>query len=142
MNPFIDPKKRSILLPGGCKDLAELLRLPVRGTGDPVAVFIRETLLQAEGVGASEVLIGAPMIHEGECTITQRINGHWHHVSTVSADFRFSILAALLRMADSAQANFPSQGVATLKLKRRQLKWRIQIESPDADCILTPVEEG
>jgi hypothetical protein len=26
MNPFVDPKKRSISLPGGCKDLADVLK--------------------------------------------------------------------------------------------------------------------
>ena len=75
MNPFVNPMKRSILLPGGCKDLADVLRLPARETGDPVEIFTREMLLQAEGVEATEILIGAPMIHDGECTITQRIEG-------------------------------------------------------------------
>jgi hypothetical protein len=27
MNPFVDPKKRGVLLPGGCKDLIDVLRL-------------------------------------------------------------------------------------------------------------------
>src|SRR2546427_11597582 len=123
MNPFVNPKKRSILLPSGCKDLAEVLRLPARETGDPVEIFIREMLLQAEGVEATELLLGAPMIHDGECTITQRIDGSFYHVSTVPAGFRSSILARLFQMAGVTEASFPFHGVATLQLKRRQLKW-------------------
>ena len=141
MNPFVNPKKRSILLPSGCKDLADVLRLPARETGDPVQIFIREMLLQAEGVEATEILIGAPMIHDGECTITQRIDGTLYHVSTVPAGFRSSILAHLLRMAGLPEASFPVHGVPTLQLKRRHLKWKLRIESADAYCQITPIHE-
>jgi type II secretory ATPase GspE/PulE/Tfp pilus assembly ATPase PilB-like protein len=138
VNPFVNPKKRSILLPGGCKDLADVLQLPPRETGDPVQLFIRELLLQAEGVEATEILIDGPKIKEGECTITQRINGVMYHVSTVPGEFRASMIAELLRMAGLAEATFPAKGVATLQLKRRQVKWKLQVESSDADCHLTP----
>src|SRR5215475_12616485 len=107
MNPFVNPKKRSILLPSGCKDLADVLRLPAREAGDPVQIFIREMLLQAEGLEATEIVIGAPTIHDGECSITQRIEGTFYPVSTVPAGFRSSILAHLLRMARLPEASFP-----------------------------------
>ena len=141
MNPFVNPKKRSILLPSGCKDLADLLRLPTRETGDPVPIFIRETLLQAEGIGATEILIDALMIHDGESTITQRIDGTFYHVSTIPAGFRSSILAELLRMAGLPAAQFPARGVATLRLKHRQLKWHIVVESAEGECHLAPFYE-
>jgi hypothetical protein len=141
MNPFVNPKNRSILLPNGCKDLADVLRLPARETDNPVQIFIREMLLQPEGVEATEILIAAPMIHDGECTITQRIDGTFYHVSTVPAGFRSSILAHLLRMAGLPEASFPVHGVVTLQLKRRQLKWKLQIDTPDADCQITPIHE-
>ena len=141
MNPFVNPKKRSILLPSGCKDLADVLRLQTRETGDPICVFIREMLLQAEGVGATEILIDAPMIHDGECTIRQRIKGTFYHVSTVPAGFRSSVLAEFLRLAGLPVAQFPARGVATLQLKRRQLKWHILIESEKAECHLAPFNE-
>ena len=141
MNPFVNPKKRGISLPSGCKDLADVLRLPDRETSDPVQIFIRVMLLQAEGVGATEILVGAPMIHDGETTIMQRINGRFYHVSTIPAGFRSSIVVQLLRMAGLPEAHFPAQGLATLQLKRRQLRWKLQIESADADCQLTPHDE-
>ena len=141
MNPFVNPKKRSILLPSGCKDLADLLRLPARETGDPVRIFIREMLLQAEGVGATEILIDALMIHDGDSTITQRIDGTFYHVSTIPAGFRSGILAELLRMAGLPAAQFPARGVATLQLKRRQLKWHIVVESAEGECHLAPFNE-
>jgi type II secretory ATPase GspE/PulE/Tfp pilus assembly ATPase PilB-like protein len=142
MNPFVNPKKRHILLPKGCKDLIDVLRLPARETADPVEIFIREMLLRAEGVNASEILIGGPMVNDGECIITQRISGTLWPVSTIPAGFRASIVAQLLRMAGLAEATFPAHGVATLQLKRRQVKWNLQIESPEADCQLTSFEDG
>jgi len=141
MNPFVNPKKRSILLPSGCKDLADVLRLPARETGDPVQIFIREMLLQAEGVRATEILIGAPVVHDGECTITQRIAGRFYHVSTIPAGFRSGIVAELLRMSALPQSHFPTRGVAILKLKRRQVKWTLQIEAAEGECQLTPFDE-
>jgi len=141
MNPFVNPNKRSILLPGGCKDLADVLRLPARETGDPVQIFIREMLLQAEGVGATELLIGAPVVRDGECTITQRIAGRFYHVSTIPAGFRSGIVTELLRMSGLPQSHFPVRGVAVLKLKRRQVKWTLQIESAEGGCQLTPLDE-
>jgi type II secretory ATPase GspE/PulE/Tfp pilus assembly ATPase PilB-like protein len=141
MNPFVNPKKRSILLPTGCKDLADLLRLPARETGEPVPTFIREMLLQAEGVGATEILIAALMVHNGESTITQRIDGTFYHVSTIPAGFRSGILAALLRMAGLPAAQFPARGVSTLRLKHRQLKWHILVESAEGECHLAPFNE-
>jgi hypothetical protein len=141
VNPFVNPKKRSILLPSGCKDLADLLRLPARETGDPVPIFIREMLLRAEGVGATEILIDALMLHDGESTIAQRIDGTFYHVSTIPAGFRSNILAELLRMAGLPAAQFPSRGVATLQLKHRQLKWHIVVESAGGACHLAPFNE-
>ncbi len=93
MNPFVNPKKRGVLLPSGCKDLADVLRLPARDKGDPVEIFIREMLLRAEDVQATEILIGAPMINDGESSIAQRISGTFYHVSTVPARFRSSIVS-------------------------------------------------
>lgn len=142
MNPFVNLKKRSVLLSGGCKNLADVLQLPARETGDPVQIFIRVMLLQAEGVDASEILIPGPMINDGECTITQCIKGTVYHVSTIPADFRAGILSQLLRIAGFPETSFPAHGVATLQLKRRQVKWKIRIESADADCQLTPFHDG
>jgi len=141
MNPFVNPKKRSILLPSGCEDLADVLRLPARETGDPVQIFIREMLLQAEGVGATEILIGAPVVHDGECSITQRIAGRFYHVSTIPAGFRSGIVGELLRMSALPQSPFPARGVAILKMKRRQVKWALQIEAAEGECQLTPFYE-
>ena len=141
MNPFVNPEKRSVLLPAGCKDLADVLRLPTREAGDPVQVFIRLMLLRAEGARATEILIEAPMVHEAECIITQRINGRFHHVSTIQARFRSGVVGELLRMAGLPQSQFPATGIATLELKRRQLKWKLQIDGADTDCRLMQSDE-
>ena len=141
MDPFVNPNKRSILLPSGCKDLGDVLRLAAPKTGDPVQTFIRLVLLRAEGVGATEVLISAPMVHDGECSVTQRIRGTLHHDSTFPAGFRSRVVAELLRMAALPEGHFPTEGLVCVQLKRRRLKWKIEIESEGADCVLTPANE-
>ncbi len=141
MNPFVNPRKRSVLLPSGCKDLADVLRLRARETGDPAEIFVREMLLQAEDVGATEILIGAPVVHDGECTITQRITGRFYHVSAIPGGFRSGIVAELLRMSGLPRSHFPTQGVAILQLKRRRLRWKVQIETAEGECQVTPFDE-
>jgi hypothetical protein len=141
MNSFVNLKKRSILLPSGCKDLADFLRLPASAAGDYVHVFIYELFLEAEGAHASEIVIAAPILGDGECFIMQRVNGTFQSVSTIIAAFRAGILERLLRMADIPAATFPARGVATLQLKHRQLKWNLHIESAGGDCRLTPCDE-
>ena len=141
MNPFVNPKKRGFLLPKGCKDLIDVLQSPAEKAGDPILTFTRLMLLQAEGVGATEILIPAPMIHEGECTITQRIGSTFDHVSTVPADVREGVVKLLLQMAGLFQKQFPVAGTAILRLKHRLLKWNIRIDSAGADCVLTPSDD-
>jgi len=135
-----DYKKRDYLLPQGCKDLIDVLRLPAGETGDSVLSFIRGMLLQAEGANATEILLAPPILGDGYCFIMQRINRHLCPVANVLADFRSSILARLLQMADLSEATFPVRGVATLQLKERQLRWNLHIESPGAECQLTPCD--
>ncbi|HWX18440.1 MAG TPA: hypothetical protein VN578_00910 [Candidatus Binatia bacterium] len=139
MNPFVNPKKRSILLPSGCKDLADVLRLPTPKSGDPIQTFIRTMLLRAEECRASEMVVGTTMVHEGECSVTQRIAFTWHHVSTIPSGFRSRVVEELLRMAALHAGQFPSEGPLYVQLKRRQLKWNVQMAGPDAECVLTPL---
>ena len=140
MNPFINPKKRSILLPKGCKDLMDVLRRTARLQGDPVQTFIRAVLLRAEDRRATELIIGASLIHDGDCSVTEKIGGTWHHVSDLSSDFRTRVVAELIRMAALPADQFPFEGQVCVQLKRRQLKWGIEIAEPDAGCVLTPTE--
>jgi type II secretory ATPase GspE/PulE/Tfp pilus assembly ATPase PilB-like protein len=144
MDPFINLRGSGFLLPAGCKDLVDVLRLRAaraRETRDPVETFVRELLLRAEAVGATEILIDAPMIHDGDCSITQRIHGTLHHVSTIRAGFRGDVVAKLLRMTGLTEPNFPVHAAVVPQLKRRHLKWKLGIESPDAICQLAPLDE-
>jgi type II secretory ATPase GspE/PulE/Tfp pilus assembly ATPase PilB-like protein len=144
MDSFVNLRESGFLLPAGCKDLVDVLRLRAaraRETPDPVETFVREMLLRGEAVGATEILIDAPMIHDGDCRIAQRINGTLHHVSTIRAGLRGDVVAKLLRMTGLAEPSFPVHGAVVLQLKRRQLKWKLEMESPAAICQLAPLDE-
>ncbi len=134
-------KKRGYLLPEGCKDLVDVLRLPACEAHDSVQEFIEHMLLKAEGGNAAEILIAAPILGDGESFIMQRINGTFSPVATIHAAFRSSVLAQLLRMADLPEATFPAHGVVTLRFQQRQLKWHLHVESAGAECQLTPCHE-
>jgi hypothetical protein len=133
-----DYKKRDYLLPEGCKDLVDVLRLPTSESADFFHAFAQEILTKA--TNATEILITAPILGDGESFIMQRINGTFYPVGTVHAHFRSSILARFLTMANLPEATFPAHGVVTLRLKQRQLKWNLQFESETAECRLTPCD--
>lgn len=58
MNPFVNPKKRSISLPAGCKDLADMLGRPQLAAKNPIRRFITLVLMQAEADRATELVVG------------------------------------------------------------------------------------
>jgi hypothetical protein len=141
MNPFVNPKKRGILLPSGCKDLADVLRLPTPKSGDPIRAFLRMVLLRAEERRATAVVIGVAPVHDADCAVTEKIGGTWYHVSDIPSGFRSRLVADLLRTATLPEGQFPCEGLLCLQLKKRQLKWKVQMETPDGECILSRFAE-
>ena len=136
MNPFVNPNKRSINLPSGCKDLGDVLKLQRGEAENPILTFVRLMLLQAENMRASQVIIGPVMVPDGECIVNLRVKGALSFFSNIPADFRSGIVAVLLGLAKLPQNQFPADGVVRLELKRRELRWRIEIEKADAECVL------
>ena len=134
-------KKRDYLLPEGCKDLADVLRLQAGATDDSVQRFIRDMVLQADRANAAEILITAPILGDGDCFIMQRIKDTFLPVATVYAAFRAGLVAQLLRTAVLSETIFPAQGVATYQFGERQSKWYLHIESAGAEFRLIPYRD-
>jgi hypothetical protein len=141
MNPFVNPRKRSISLPSGCKDLADVLRRTDDGSSDPIKTFICLVLMQAAEHRATELVIGVAPAQGVDSAARERVDGTWFHVSAFPSDFRARLVAELGRMACLPEGQFPSEGTLCVRLESRQLKWIVQIASPDAECVLTPLPD-
>jgi hypothetical protein len=136
MNPFVDPKKRSVSLPRGCKDLADVLERPKHNKFNPVRQFL--TLLLMEARQASQLVIGPEPEIGALPTIKYKVGDTWHEFPYAS-EARPSLIAELQHMAGLPTSQFPSEGALSLRLETIQLKWKVQIVSPDSECLLTPI---
>jgi hypothetical protein len=153
MNPFVNPKKRSILLPKGSNDLADLLHSPKSQptkskssdpAGNHIQAWIRSLLVRSRDRRATELVIGPapdPDADCTDCTVTEKIDGTWHHVLTLPSAFRSATVAELVRMAAFTGDQFPGVGLLALQLKRKRLMWRIEMETPGSQCVLTPLRQ-
>jgi hypothetical protein len=136
MNPFVNLKKRGVSLPSGCKDLIDVLDRPKRQGEDPSCIFIRLILMQAHDHRATELVIGSALAPES--TITEKVGGTSFPVSSLPSDFRSSVIDELGRMAGLPAGPFPKEGEIFVRLETIQLRWKVQISSPDGEIVLTP----
>ena len=136
MNQFVNPKKRSISLPGGCKDLADVLKHSERSNKSPIKRFITLVLMQAQQDCATELIIGSAHAN-GDTPIRYKVEGSWHDLTPFPSHIRSRVVSELGRMAGLPSGQFPQDGVLAMSLEETQLLWRVRIASPDAECILT-----
>jgi|SRR5579859_3729806 len=142
MNPFVNPKKRGILLPAGCKDLADVLNRPKRKSSDPIRSFILLVLMDAQQERATEVIIGATPEYGGETPIRYKVGDTVRESAfPFDLDIRSLVVAELVRMAGLPDGQFPKEGAFSVRLKSTHLKWRVRMTSPDAECILTHIAD-
>ena len=139
MNPFVNPKKRGVSLPRGCKNLVDVLQRPKRKGGDPIRTFIRLLLMQAHEHRATELVIGVAPAPDS--TVTEKVEGTWYHVSAFPSDFRSQVVAELGRMAALPEGPFPKEGSICVRLESTQFKWKLRMASLDGECVLAPIIE-
>src|SRR5882762_8748115 len=100
MNPFVNPKKRSISLPKGCKDLVDVLRRPERPPKDAISRFIWLVMFQAKQDGATELVIApARDGRDGGTPIGYKVDGTWYDMSSFPSQIRAEVITELERMA-------------------------------------------
>lgn len=140
MNPFVNLNKRSISLPAGCKDLADVLgRLQLAGKS-PVRRFITLVLMQAEQDCATELVIGVASEGGQGTPIKYKVQGCWYEMSPFPSHIRARIVRELGRMAGLPRGQFPQDGVLAVTLKERRLTWRLRVADPTAECVLTKTD--
>ncbi len=137
MNPFVNPKKRSISLPPGCKDLIDVLNQPGE---DKQAIwrFVRLLLFLVQGERASEWVIGAAT--EEGTPFKYQVEGVWYENAPFPSRIRPAVIAELGRLAKLPEARFPKEGVVCVPLAGAEVKWRLRMTDEAGDCILTRVE--
>ena len=74
MNPFVNPSKRSISLPSGCKDLVDVLRRSEQEHHSTIRKFICLVLLQAQQDGVEELVFGVSQA-SGDAVIKCKVAG-------------------------------------------------------------------
>jgi hypothetical protein len=140
MNPFVNLKKRSVSLPKGCKDHLDVLQHPKRKGSDPIRSFILLVLMDAQQEHANEVIIGVAPEYGGETPMRFKA-GDTLRESAFPSDIRSLVVAELGRMAALPDGQFPKEGTFSVRLESTQLAWRVRIGSPDAEIILTHIED-
>jgi hypothetical protein len=135
MNAFTNPKNRGVSLPGGAKDLVNVLRSikPKRTKsksqpGKGFLGFILLGLLQSRDRGATEFVVEPESEPDAESNVAERIQGTWHQVMTIPAGFRSAVITGLVEMAAFTGDEFPGVGLIALKHKGKRLMWRIDME--------------
>src|SRR6185436_13747408 len=128
---------RSISLPPGCKNLADVLGHPQLAAKSPIRRFINLVLMQAEQDCATELVIGVSL-EGGEGTpIKYKVNGCWYDMSPFPSDIRARVVSELGRMAGLRKGQFPQDGVLSVPHAETKLLWRVRIASQGAECVLT-----
>jgi type II secretory ATPase GspE/PulE/Tfp pilus assembly ATPase PilB-like protein len=140
MNPFVNPKKRSVSLPNGCKDLADVLGRTPLTTTSPIRRFITLLLVQAQQDGASELIVGVAAAGGTGTPIRYKVEGCWHDMSPFPSHIRARVVSELGSMAGLRRGHYPKDGVLSVPLPSMRLTWRVQIASRGAECVLTKTD--
>ena len=141
MNPFVNPNKRGISLPKGCKNLVDVLDRAQRLKFDSLSEldFIRQficlVLLQAQKDRATELIIGAAP-KTGGTPIRYKVGCTWHEMAAFDSSVRDEVIAKLARMAQLPAGEFPSEGMFEVAFGDVQLRWRVRMTSPANECML------
>jgi type II secretory ATPase GspE/PulE/Tfp pilus assembly ATPase PilB-like protein len=137
MNPFVNPNKRSISLPAGCKDLADLLAGPQRAGTSSVRRFIMLLLTLAAQESATELVIGGASESGGGTPIRYKVQGRWYELSPFPSNIRARLVRELGKLAGLRSGQYPQDGILSVPLNERRIAWRIQVAAPAAECVLT-----
>ena len=150
MNSFVNPKKRSVLLPAGCKDLIDVLKGPKHRDSPPIPPWSDAiTSIDASAVQRFVHLI-LELAQEDEATtlvverasqtqgtgIKYRVKDVWYRLTPFPSHIRPSLVGELARMAGLDLEQFPSEGVM-FTTGPNPFKWRVSIASPVGECVLT-----
>ena len=137
MNPFINPNKRRISLPPGCKDLIDVLNRPKQTRQSPVRQIIDCILMIMHRDWATELVIGVRPAEKDYFSIKFKVASTWSTLPPIPARIRQDIIEELQQMASLPEDNFPKSGIIDVQLSKTRTRWKMRMTAPDAECQLT-----
>jgi type II secretory ATPase GspE/PulE/Tfp pilus assembly ATPase PilB-like protein len=103
----------------------------------PTKQFTLLVLFQAQQDRATELVI-VPTTGGG---IRYKVDGTWRDFSPPPAHILPGVVAELGRLAGLPEDAFPQQGIIDMAFSGVRLRWRLQMQSAEAECVLTPITE-
>ena len=140
MNPFVNPKKRGVTLPSGCKDLVDVLNRSEATHDETVRRFIHLLLFQAQQDQATELVIGIAS-PGGGTPIRYKVEETWHDLSPFPSHIRPDVISELVRMAKFHDGQIPGEGVLDESFGDVRLLWIVAMTSADSECMLVRVQD-
>ena len=147
MNPFINPNKREITLPPGCKDLIDVLKqssgedllavLKQPGKQSAIQRFIQLILEQARQDNSVELVIGTA---SGDRTpLKYRVGIVWHDGTTFPSRIHPEVVNELARQAQLPAGKFSLIGKLEAIYNGTRTPWTIYMPSMEGECTLLRV---
>jgi hypothetical protein len=135
MNPFVNPNKRSVTLPTGCKDLIDVLNQMEKTDRETIQKFIRVVLFQASQDNAAELVVGKAL-PDSTTPIRYKIDETWHELSPFPSHIRPAVISELARMANFAVGQTAGCGTFDVYFCRSRSRWIVEITGVDGECRL------
>jgi hypothetical protein len=140
MNPFVNPKKRSVSLPSGCKELIDVLERPDKSHESTARWLIYMALFQAQQHNATDMVIGATP-NSGGTPIRYKVEDTWYDISPIPSQIRPDVIEELARMANVPAGQFPAEGVLDVDYADVRLRWKVAMMSSDGECLLARIQD-
>lgn len=104
---------------------------------NPITRFILLVLWQAHEDRATDLVLGVPHADGSGTPFRYRVDGGWYDMSPFPTHLRPSVVGELERMAGLSQD--VREGILDRTVGGVRLRWRVQMTTPEAECMLTPV---
>ena len=140
MNPFVNPKKRGVSLPSGCKDLIDVLQRRESGHDSAARRFIHLVLSMAQLDQATELVIGSAT-PSGDTPMRYKVEDTWYDLLPFPSRIRPDVISELARMARFHAGHIPGEGVLDESFDGVRLRWTVAMTSTDGECMLARVQD-
>jgi hypothetical protein len=140
MNPFVNPKKRGVTLPKGCKDLVDVLKHSEPNQSGAIHRFICSLLAQAQQEQATEIVIGVASTKTGT-PVRYKIQDTWYDLTPFPSHIRPDVMLELARLARFPRGQILGEGVLDESFGEMRLRWIVAMTSADGECMLNRVQD-
>lgn len=113
--------------------------VPEIPNADPVRKFILLVLWQAHQDRAAELVLGVPHMDGSGTPFRYNVDGSWYDMSPFPSHIRPDVVTELERMTGLSREI--RVGILDELVAGTRLRWRVQMNTSESECILTPVAE-